>query len=100
MRQRGEGVERRAHVELAIAVQQGEVDGNAARMRRATARIGQELGVRPGLPQRPLRLDRPQGVEDAQPKPERPGKGDRRGELVGGFTMQPAFGIPVDRLPR
>ncbi len=100
MRQRREGVERRAHVELALAVQQGEVDGNAARMRRATARIGQEFRIGPGIPQRPLRLDGAQGIEDAQPEPERPGERDRCGKLVGGFAMQPAFGIPVDRLPR
>jgi len=69
-------------------------------MRRATARIGQELGIGPGVPQRPLGFDRPERVEDAKFEAERPGKRDSRGELLGGLAVQPAFGISIDRPSR
>ena len=69
-------------------------------MRRTAARVGEEFRVGIDVPQRPLRLDGAQGIEDAQPEAERLGERNRRGELVGGFAMQPAFGIPVDRQPR
>jgi hypothetical protein len=101
VRQRREGIEGGAHVELATgAIEEREIDRHAARMRRAAARVGEEFRIGPGVPQCPLRLDRPQGVEDPQAEAERPGKRDRRRELVGRLAMQPAFGVPVDRPAR
>ena len=101
MRQRREGVERRPHVEfVALRVEQVEIDRHAARVRRTATGIGDDFRVGIDGPERPLRFHRPQGVEDAQSQAERPGERDGGGELVGGFAMQPAFGISVDRPSR
>ena len=101
MRLGREGVERRPHVELnAGGIEQGEVDRDAARMGRAATRVGEEFGVGAGVPQRPLRFDRAQRVEYAQPAAQRLRKLDREAELLRGLAMQPAFGIPVDRPAR
>jgi len=77
-----------------------DVDRHAARMGRTAARVGDEFGVGPGVPQRPLRLHRAKRVKDAQPKSQRPGKYHCGGELLRRLAMQPAFGIPIDRPPR
>jgi hypothetical protein len=66
----------------------------------AAPRVGEEFGVGPGVPQRPLRLHRTKRIEDAQPEPERPGKHDHLAELFRSLAMQPAFGIPIDRPAR
>ena len=67
-------------------------------MRRAAPRVGEEFGIGIDVPQLPLRLDRPQRVEDAQPQAQWPGESDRRLQLVGGLALQAAFGFPVHRL--
>jgi hypothetical protein len=75
----GEVVERRAHVQRRAAgrLDQGHVDGDAARMTGSQARVGDELRVGKGIPQAPLRLHRAEGVENLQPEPERGGEIDR-----------------------
>ncbi len=61
-------VEAGAHFQLDVplSIDQGEVDGDAARMGRAAAGIGHEFGIRQGVPQAPLRLGRAEGIEDLE----------------------------------
>src|SRR3546814_2091254 len=76
VRQRREVVERRAHVECRAArrIDKSEVDGDAARMVGADARVGDELRIWENLPEPPLRLDRAERIENAEPEAE----GDRK----------------------
>ena len=85
-----EVVERRAHVEFAaLGVEQGEVDGGAAAVRRAAPRVGDELRVRRVVPQHPLRLGGAEGVEDLEPEPL------RGGEVAGAFELGKRFRVQI-----
>ena len=78
VRQGCEVVEPGAHFERAsIAVDQGQIDGHAARVWRTAARIGEKIGVGGMVPQDPLRFGRPERIEDPEPEAERPCRADR-----------------------
>src|SRR5664279_512975 len=60
-------------------------------MGRTAARIGDEFGVGPGVPQRPLRFHRPQRIEDAQPNAQPTGSAPAPVVL--------SIGRPIDHEP-
>src|SRR5260221_5860656 len=97
-RERREGVETRPHVEGgAITLDERQIDGDAARMRRAPPRIGQELGVGTGVPQHPLRFGRPESIEDPQAQAERACKVDGAAQPPLGVAVETAGGAAIDR---
>src|SRR5690348_5831864 len=69
-------------------------------MRRAFARIGEEMGIGPEIPQRPLRLARPERVEDFEPETQRLGQIDRARECRRGVGVEIAARTGIDRLAR
>lgn len=92
----GHIVESGAHLKLdAMSINEGEVDGHAAGMRRALARIGEEPRLRKLRPQQPLRFARTERIEDFQAIAERGGKLDGFCETVGGIAMKVASRMPI-----
>src|SRR3546814_10255502 len=99
-RQRREVVERRAHVECRAArrIDKSEVDGDAARMVGADARVSDELRIGENLPEPPLRLDRAERIENAEPEAEGRGEGDGTAQRRGGVRVKLRLGTGIDRL--
>jgi hypothetical protein len=99
--ERRDRVEAGAHVQpLSVGRRQREIDGDAAPVRRPAARIGDEVGVRQMIPQRPLRGRRPVGVEDVELEAERRGELRRPQQAFGRLAMQETIRPSVDRLSR
>jgi hypothetical protein len=96
----GQVIETGAHFQFGAArIHEREVDGRAAGMRRTLARIGEESRLRKLLPQNPLCLARPEGIEDLQAIAERRRQRDGLGKTIGGVAMQIAARLPIDRRP-
>ena len=98
VRQRGKGIEFRAHVERpAVPVHERQINGNAAGMGRSAPRVSQKLGVRGMRPQCPLRFARTQGIEDPKAKTEHPRQLYRAIECRQGIAMKQTSRRSIDR---
>ena len=98
MRPRREGIEPGAHGErAAVPVDQRQIDGDAARMRRSAPGIGEKLRVRRMRPERPLRLAGAHRVEDPKSEPDLARQHQRPVECRPGIAMEKASRRPVDR---
>ena len=65
----GEIIDRTAHVELtSLCIEQRDIDRGTPAVGRATAWVGDIIGIGRMVPQRPLRLGRTERVRDLQPQ--------------------------------
>jgi hypothetical protein len=101
MGQRRKRIERGAHIQVVSSlVDQCQVDGNAARMRRCAPGVGKEFRVRGMRPQRPLRFGRPQCVEYPESQSQDGGEPDGFGQRGGCVRVQVGAGARVYRCAR
>jgi len=89
MRERREGIKARAHIEFGAAgVHQGKVNRGTTRMRRATARIGQEIRIGIVIPQGPLRFRWAEGIKNLEAVAQRRRERDGACQQLGSFVIQ------------